>query len=219
MKRTAAAVLVLALVTLVTGSVFGVDPAELNRVTFVNNTGYDIIYLFFSPGDSDYWGADILGATRTLDDGEKAGFYIHYPNFADTFDFLAIDEDGDAYLIWDYEISDDTESVIEVTLADFEGGYDLPDLATVDLVNDTGYDMWYIFFSPGDSTMWGVDMLDDETILEDGETLSLFVPVSEDVARYDFGGVDEDEDFYTFWVELSDASLDYTWAIELSDLQ
>lgn len=195
-----------------------IDPANLNRITFVNNTGYDIVYLFFSPGDSDFWGADILGTTRTLDDGQKAGFYIHYPDTTNEFDFLAIDEDGDAYLIWEYEITDGESAVIEVTLDDLEGGYDLPSMATVNFVNETGYDIWYAFFSPGDSRMWGIDMLDDETILESEETLGLYVPVTDTPTRYDFHGVDDDEDAYEFWVELSSAESEYTYAIEFSDI-
>lgn len=37
-----------------------VDPANLSRITFENRTGGDIRYLCLSPGDSDYWGTDIL---------------------------------------------------------------------------------------------------------------------------------------------------------------
>ncbi|MFW5685747.1 MAG: hypothetical protein ACOC0O_03750 [Spirochaetota bacterium] len=219
MKRSLKMGLVVGLLVIVAGGAFAIDPANLNRVTFVNDTGYDIIYLFFSPGDSEYWGADVLGTTRTLDDGEKVGFYIHYPEHSNNFDFMAIDEDGDAYLIWDYEIDDSGPATIEITLDHLEGGYDIPELATVNLVNESGYDMWYVFFSPGDSSMWGIDMLDDETILETGETLSLFVPVSSNTTRYDFQSVDEDEDVYMFSVELSNAQSEYAWAIELSDLQ
>ena len=219
MRRTATVALLAGFLLAVASPLFAVNPAALNRVTFVNNTGFEIIYLFFSPGDSDYWGADILGTTRTLGDGEKVGFFIHYPDYENEFDFLAIDEDGDAYIIWDYVVSDDGPSGIEITLNDLEGGYDLPRLATVNLANESGYDIWYTFFSPGDSRMWGVDMLDDETILEAGEKLNLFVPVGSDPIRYDCGSVDEDEDFYQFTVELSDARTEYTWAIELSDLQ
>jgi hypothetical protein len=219
MRRFVRAILGLALVLFVAGAAFGINPDNLNRVTFVNNTGFDIWYLFFSPGDSDYWGADILGTTRTLDDGEKVTFYIHYPEYSNEFDFLAVDEDGDAYYIWNYEISDAGPAVIEITLADYEGGFEMPTLAEVNLTNDSGYDMWYVFFSPGDSMMWGVDMLDDETILFDGDTLSLYVPVSDNETRYDFQGVDEDEDVYEFWVELSDRQESYNFLIELSDLQ
>lgn len=207
------------LMVVVAASAVAINPANLNRVTFVNNTGFDIGYLFFSPGDSDYWGADVLGTTRTLDDGEKVSFYIHYPDATNAFDFLAIDEDGDAYIIWEYEISDGTEAVIEVTLADYEGGYDLPELATVDFTNDTGYDIWYLFFSPGDSNMWGIDMLDDETILEAGETVSLYVPAAGSTVTYDIQAVDEDQDEYEIWgIEISDASLHYDIVVEFDDI-
>ncbi|MFW5741745.1 MAG: hypothetical protein ACOC2D_00595 [Spirochaetota bacterium] len=206
------------LVTAVATATQAIDPTNLNRVTFVNKTGHDIVYLFFSAGDSAYWGADVLGTTRTLDDGERTGFYVHYPDTTNAFDFLAIDEDGRAYIIWEYEITDGETAVIEVTRGDLEGGYDLPTLATVDLINDTGYDIWYAFFSPGDSRMWGIDILDDETILESEETLSLYVPVTDTPTRYDFHGVDADEDAYEFYVELSDARSEYTYAIEFSDI-
>jgi hypothetical protein len=219
MRRFSRIIAVAILALVVATAAFGINPDNLNRVTFVNNTGYDIWYLFLSPGDSEYWGADILGTTRTLDDGEKLSFYIHYPEYSNAFDFMAVDEDGDAYFIYDHVISDDGPATIEITLADYEGDFDMPDLAEVELTNDSGYDMWYIFFSPGDSSMWGVDMLDDETILFDGETLSLYVPVSSTTTRYDFQGVDVDEDVYEFWVEISNRQENYSFMIELSDLQ
>jgi hypothetical protein len=219
MRRVVRVFAVMVLALFAVSAAFGINPEHLNRVTFVNNTGFDIWYLFFSPGDSQYWGADILGTTKTLDDGEKRSFYIHYPDQSDTFDFMAIDEDGDAYYIWNYEISDDASAVIEITLDDYDGSKDMPDLAEVNLTNTTGYDMWYVFFSPGDSQMWGVDMLDDETILYDGDSLSLYVPVSDEATRYDFQGVDEDEDEYEFWVELSNSQDSYSFLIELSDLK
>ena len=219
MRRIARVFAVAVLALWVVSAAFGINPDNLNRVTFVNNTGFDIWYLFFSPGDSEYWGADILGTNRTLNDGEKVSFYIHYPDFANEFDFMAVDEDGDAYYIWNYEIRDDTPAMIEITLENYDGSATVPQLAEVNLTNDTGYEMWYIFFSPGDSMMWGVDMLDDETILFDGDSLNLYVPVSSDATRYDFQGVDEDEDVYEFWVELSDQQESYSFLIELSDLQ
>ena len=202
----------------IAGFAFGIETSDLNRVTFKNDTGYDILYLFFSPGDSDLWGADILGTTRTLDDGEIISFYIYYPDAANEFDFLAIDVDGDAYLIWDYTISDKREEQIVITLADLANdGWDL-DLAEVNLTNDTGYEIWYLFFSPGDSRMWGVDMLDDETILYDGDVLSLYVPVTDELARFDFLGKDEDDDEYEFYEELSNDDYEYDFVIEFSDI-
>ncbi|MFP4550277.1 MAG: hypothetical protein ACLFNT_05690 [Spirochaetales bacterium] len=217
--RVKRAVILGLLIVAVAVSAAAINPENLNRVTFVNNSGFDMYYLFFSPGDSEQWGADILGTTRTLDDGEKVSFFLHYPDSTNNFDFLAVDEDGDAYLIWDYAITDGEEAVIEITLEQYDGGFSMPDLTTVELTNETGYDLWWIFLSPGDSRMWGVDMLDDETVLETGDTLSLFVPVSSDAARYDFLGVDEDKDTYQFYIEISNARSSYSLPIEISDLQ
>ena len=211
--------MIILLIVAVTCTAAAINPENLNRITFVNNSGFDMYYLFFSPGDSEYWGADILGTTRTLNNGKKLSFYLHYPDRTNNFDFLAIDEDGDAYLVWDYAITDGDEAVIEITLDQYDGGFQMPELTTLDLTNETGYDMWYVFLSPGDSMMWGVDMLDDETILATGDSLSLFVPVSDDAARYDFLGVDEDEDTYQFYIELSNARSNYSVPIEISDLQ
>ena len=211
--------LAVALLVLAAEGAFGIDPTDLNRVTFMNSTGNEIIYLFFSPGNSAEWGANVLGTTRTLVSGQGLGFFIHYPENAAGFDFLAIDEHGDAYLIWGYEISDAGPAVVEITLADLEGGYDLPDLATVELRNETGYDVWYVFFSPGDSLTWGIDMLDDETILESGDALSLFVPVGAGPVRYDVLSVDEDLDLYEFTIEISRSNLSYTVPIEPSHLR
>ena len=36
-------------------SVFAFDPDELNKITFVNDTGTKIEMIFLSPGDSKYW--------------------------------------------------------------------------------------------------------------------------------------------------------------------
>lgn len=219
MKRTVAGALLIGMTLVIAVAAFAVDPADLNRVTFANRTGFKVSYLFFSPRGSEYWGADILGTGRSLQDGENVGFYIHYPDSSNSFDFLAIDENGDAYLVWDYEVSDDFPPVIEITPDDREGGYDHGRLATVNLVNDTGYDIWYAFFSPTDSAVLGIDVLDDETILETGDTLSMLIPATGSPVVYDFTGIDVDEDSYRLSVEISDHTLVYERPIEFSDLQ
>ena len=218
MKRCITALAALVLIALVGARAFAVDPANLNRVTVANETGYNVNDLFFSPSDSNLWGADILGSSRTLNNGEEATFFIHYPNRSNSFDILAIDEDGDAYLIPDFVITDGTPALLEITFDEYQGSYDMDQLARVDLTNDSGYDMWYIFFSPGDSEMWGVDMLGGTEILGDGETLSLFVQVDDAADRYDVLGVDEDEDLYGFSVEVSNEQTAIEYLIELTDV-
>lgn len=217
MKRTVLTILV---ATLLVGSLGAMNPEELNSITFYNNSGFDIWYLFFSPGDSDEWGADILGTTRTLDDGQEVEFYLHYPERCNTFDFMAIDEDGDSYFVWDYEICDGKPAAIEITLDHYDpNGTASFNFTEVTLRNDTPYEMYFVFFSPSDSEMWGVDMLDAQTILGPNDQLSLAVPVSKSTVSYDVLAVDEDTDDYSFRVELNSSQSTYTWPIEMSDLQ
>jgi hypothetical protein len=77
---------------MIAAGLFAFDPDELNLITFYNDTGYDIYYIFTSPGDSAYWGPEILGADRVLEDGQFLGFWIHYPEFSNEFDIMAIDD-------------------------------------------------------------------------------------------------------------------------------
>ena len=47
------------------------DPDWLNLITFTNSTGRTIEFIFLSPGDSEYWGPEILGSERVLPDDES----------------------------------------------------------------------------------------------------------------------------------------------------
>jgi hypothetical protein len=58
--------------------------------------GYEIIYLFFSPSDSEHWGPDVLPSTVTLSDGKTHSFLVPVDGVI-TFNVRAIDEDGDSY--------------------------------------------------------------------------------------------------------------------------
>lgn len=51
-------------------SVYAFDEDYLNRVTFENLTSRTIEFIFLSPGDSEYWGAEILGSERVLEEDE-----------------------------------------------------------------------------------------------------------------------------------------------------
>ena len=207
-------------ILLLGGSVFSLNPDKLNSISFYNNTGFDIWYLFFSPGDSSEWGADILGSTRTLANGQELDFYLHYPERCNTFDFMAIDEEGDAYYIWDFEVCDGNEAFFEITLDNYDptGSVNF-EFAEVLVGNDTPYEMYFVFFSPSDSQMWGIDMLDAETTLEPGDALSLLVPVSASATSYDVRAVDEDFDDYAFRVEVDDSRESLSRPIQMGDLQ
>lgn len=211
-------VMILVLFAICLFSVYGFDEDYLNRVTFENLTNQTIEFIFLSPGDSEYWGPEILGSERVLEEDESLGFFIWYPNECDTFDIMAIGEDGGTFIIWDYEICDGTEELIEFVRKDLvEEAPDL-DFVNVHIQNET-ISIYYIFLSPGDSDMWGVDYLDEYTILETGDYVSFLFPASSDATEYDLMAIDEDGDEYQFSFDIDLSSDDDQYAIELSDLK
>lgn len=191
---------------------------ELNHVEFVNQTGDSIIYLFLSPSDSGYWGPDILGSSRTLSDGDSLGFYLHYPETCNEFDIMGIDSNDDAFILWNYEVCDDRSERIVISSGDFTDSPPDMEYVYLEITNTTPYDMYYIFVSPSDSSYWGADLLDESTILYEGETLSILVPSESSGFEYDFLGVDEDMDEYrkTINVGTSDVYEDITMSDYIS---
>lgn len=179
------------------------DDSVLNKVTFINKTGADIWYVFLSPGDSSEWGFDILGSERVLEDNSILSFYISYPDYENHFDIMAIDEDDNTFILFDQLISDDGEANIIITDGDLEDDNPYMDLLTVEFENQTDYTMYYIFASPSDSNMWGVDMMDDEQFLDPYTTLSLEVPYGDEDISFDVMAVDEDMDEYTFTLNVN----------------
>ena len=202
----------------ISGTSFAVDPDELNLITFENRTGDSITYIFLSPSDSQNWGTDILGSSRVLGDDEDLGFYIHYPDRCNEFDIYAVGANDEAYLVYGYEICDGREANVRLTQRNLDASAPNFDFTTVTIENDTGYDIWYLFFSPGDSDMWGVDQLDKSTILYPHNDLSVLLPVGRKSVRYDVQAVDEDRDTYTFFVEIDPKRSEHTFSIDLGDL-
>lgn len=213
-KKLLAVVLLLAILSV---HAFAFSEDHLNLVTFKNLTSRTIEFIFLSPGDSEYWGPEILGSERILERGDSLGFWILYPNECDSFDIMAIDEDGGTFVIYDYEICDGSEELIELVNKDLTE--DPPDMNFVNIyIENETIDVYYIFISPSDSEMWGVDYLDETTILETEGYVSFLFPAMEDATSYDLMGVDEDGDEYQFSFDIDTESDELVFAIEISDL-
>lgn len=200
------------------GQAHAIEPENLNNITFQNGTGMAIEYVFLSPGDSEYWGTDILGANRVLDNGDSLGFFIHYPKRCNDFDIMAVAENRDAYTIYDYEICDGEEAVIQLSRHNLDETAPAFEFTEITLENQLSYEIWYMFFSPADSEMWGVDQLDENSVLAPGDSLSVLLPIGAREVRYDVQAVDQDEDTYTFYVELDNSKSSYLFAVEPADL-
>ncbi len=96
-------------------SAFAFDPSELNKITFQNATGTKIEMIFLSPGDSKYWGPDIVGADYFIKDGASIGYYVHYPEKTFKFDIMATDDQGNKFEVRDFTMTDGKEARVKIT--------------------------------------------------------------------------------------------------------
>jgi hypothetical protein len=199
--------------------IFAFDPSWLNNIIFFNGTSNDIEYIFLSPGDSEYWGPEILNSERVLESRSDLGFYIFYPDDCNKFDILAIDSNGDSLTIYDYEICDGIEETIAFSKRDMSEDETYFDFITLDIYNEIETEIFYMFLSPNDSEMYGVDLLDEVTTILPGDYLSLLVPVGEGEVEYDFLAVDENNETYSFTYTISlDYGTEQEVVIEMSDM-
>ncbi len=210
----------LVLAVLSAAAAFAFDPAELNKVTIENTTGTKIEMIFLSPGDSDYWGPDIIGADYVMKDNSSLGYYLHYPEKSFKFDIMAIDDQGNKFEQRDLVVTDGKEMTISLTRKNLNAAAPDLTLATVHFQNNTGHELQYLFVSPNDSKAWGVDLLDEDTTLADQDTHSIVLPVGKDKVKYNLMAVDENNDEYSFNITIDPRTKkEFNWSIDASDLQ
>jgi opacity protein-like surface antigen len=217
MRRIILAAVVFAAVSAASVSAF--NPDELNKITFQNTTG-GIEMIFLSPGDSKFWGPDIVGADYFLKDGATIGYYVHYPDKSFKFDIMATDESGNKFEVRDFEMTDGKEANVKLTAKSLDSTAPDFTLATVHIDNNTGFELQYLFVSPSDSDAWGVDLLDEETTIADGDSHSFVLAVGKEKVKYNLMAVDENDAEYKFNVTIDPKSKkDFTWSIDPADLQ
>lgn len=202
-----------------TAAVCAFNPDELNKITFQNTTGGKIEMIFLSPRDSQYWGPDIIGADYFLKDGATLGYYVHYPDKSFKFDIMATDENGNKFEVRDFQLIDGQEASVKLTPKSLDSTAPDFTLATVHIDNNTGHEVQYLFVSPSDSDAWGVDLLDEETTVADGDSHSFVLAVGKQKVKYNLMAVDENDDEYKFNMTIDPKSKkEFTWSIDPGDL-
>jgi hypothetical protein len=200
-------------------AVFAFNPDELNKITFQNTTGGKIEMIFLSPGDSKFWGPDIVGADYFLKNGATIGYYVHYPDKSFTFDIMATDDNGNKFEVRDFQMKDGKEAAVKITPKSLNAAAPDFTLATVHIDNNTGHELQYLFVSPSDSDAWGVDLLDEESTVADGDSHSFVLAVGKEKVKYNLMGVDENNDEYKFNMTIDPkAKKEFTWAIDPGDI-
>jgi len=218
MRKIMLAAVVFAAVSV--AAVFAFSPVELNKITFQNTTGGKIEMIFLSPGDSQFWGPDIIGADYFLKNGATLGYYVHYPDKSFKFDIMATDENGNKFEVRDFEMTDGKEASVNLTPRSLNTTAPDFTLATVHIENNTGHELQYLFVSPSDSNAWGVDLLDEETTVADGDEHSFVLAVGKEKVKYNLMAVDENDDEYKFNLTIDPkAKKEFTWSIDPTDLQ
>ena len=183
---------------------FNVAVFAAENVTIINRTGYAIYYLKISPGSADDWGDDWLG-DDVLMDGDHITLDLSargYGKYCE-FDIKAIDEDDDSYILWEQDLCDKSKVIISmddyVPAEDEEGGSgfetDCGYEQDVTIINDTGYNIWYVYISSEEADSWGDDRLGDEVIL-DGDSFDFCMPGFGNNCIFDVKIVDSDGDAY-----------------------
>jgi hypothetical protein len=183
-------------------SAFAFDPDELNKITFTNSTGKTIETIYLSPADSEEWGPDIIGADYELPNGKAVSYYVHYPESTAKFDIMAVDTEGNAFELYDFKLTDGKSATITFTKKNLNASAEEFDFMTLSIENATGVEIHFLFISPADSDAWGVDMLDEETVLSPGDVASYIIPVGDSAVDYNVMGVDEEGNEYTFDITI-----------------
>ena len=192
------AIVLLALMLMTTG-LFAFD----GYVDITNNTGYTIYYVYVSNENDDYWGDDMLGDDYLYDGDTKRVYLSGHPS--SVFDIMVEDEEGDTYSFYGVDVE---QQDVVVTLANLDdNGGSSAGSATVngpggdfdgyvDVINDTGYTMYYLYIKQK-SKSWGPDLLGDD-VLQDGDSFTVNLnnfPGS----IFDIRLEDEEGDTYSFY--------------------
>ena len=99
------------ILVLAAASVFAFD----GYVEVVNDTGFDIYFVYLSNEYSDDWEEDVLNDDVLLD-GESVAIEVN-DAYSSIFDIRLEDEDGDTYTVWGVDIA---EEDVVITLADLD---------------------------------------------------------------------------------------------------
>lgn len=169
----------------------------------VNDSGEDIWAIYISPSDSSQWGDNWLGGDR-LPDGESYTFTDIEPG---TYDLRADDGFNNA-IDAEMGVEIDGDTTWTVTGDDGGGG---DGSASVEVVNNSSVDVWYVYISPSTSNEWGDDWLGSE-VVSAGERYTI---TGIDPGTYDLKA--EDADHNTLATEMG-VEIDGAITWTLSDI-
>lgn len=170
--------------------------AQSTEVTFVNETGQTIYFLYASPISADSWGQDLLGNT-VFPAGDV--FRVRLRGRG-SFDVRAIDSNGDEYIVWDWDFSQQRRVVLrQDKFVGVSSSQESRALAWLNVRNETNYTVTRIVAIQSGSGEWdsGQVFLDGREMLHNGEEYRLEFDIDDDDSLlFDVMLIDEDGDRY-----------------------
>lgn len=88
-------------------------PAGAQDFVIVNESYYDIYYIFVSPDTSDTWGDDILGAESILPAGYELDVAVDGFDSHCIFDIQVVSEIGETLEFWGVDLCSVSEVVVQ----------------------------------------------------------------------------------------------------------
>ena len=94
---------------------------ENPSITIVNNTGYTVLFVYFSSVEADTWGPDRLAEDQVLLDGQSVTLRLPDPlHVANRYDIMLEDLDGDTYTKMNVTVSANSRIVFTFDDIDWE---------------------------------------------------------------------------------------------------
>lgn len=178
------------------GNSAGTQSHSSYYVEITNRTGFTITRIDVSHDDESSWGEDRLGTDVLANGASRRIDLVGYPN--SIFDIRLTDSDGDTYTYMDVDVAlrDITATLGDLDGAGGSGSTSANTSYYVDVTNETGFTIFYLYVSPVSSDSWGDDVLGTEVITTGGtHRVDLSGHAS---PMFDIRLTDEDGDTYTF---------------------
>ncbi len=154
----------------------------------INETGFDIYYVYVSKVADDSWGEDELG-DDVIANGETYQFYVEDPEYT-KFDIRVEDLDGDFYTIPGVDLASQTaitfnrdhlnpeesDLINAVTIQGNGGEHN----GYIELYTNIGKAIHYVYLRKVSTEEWGSDLLGDEIIPKRGLFKVTFVDFVDD---------------------------------------
>ena len=102
-------------------AVFAANAQDRSYIHIVNNTGYEIYFVFMSSSYENSWGPDLLAEDQTLQNGETFTYQLPYfLRDVEIYDILLEDLDGDTYTKWGVAVTANAIIIFTIDDIDFD---------------------------------------------------------------------------------------------------